>query len=59
MLLLAEIKEVNLSVNTDAMARDIYNECRTAGFDEPSNEFIFQKRFAVKHYINSNKISKK
>lgn len=50
------IQEVNLGVDTDAMAGDIYNECRTPGFDEPSDEFIFQKRFAVKtlHKLKQN-----
>jgi len=42
------IAEVNLGVDTDAMAADIYNESRTAGFDEPSDEFIFQKRLNVR-----------
>jgi cytochrome c553 len=40
--------EVNLGVDTDAMAADIYNESRTAGFEEPSDEFIFQKRLNVR-----------
>jgi len=40
--------EVNLGVDTDAMAGDIYHESRTKGFDEPSNEFIFQKRLNVR-----------
>ena len=42
------IKEVNVGVDTDAMAADIYNEIHTPGFEEPNNEFIFQKRFSVK-----------
>ncbi len=40
--------EVNLGVDTDAMAADIYNESRTEGFDEPSDEFIFKKRLNVR-----------
>jgi len=40
--------EVNLGVDTDAMAADIYNESRTEGFEEPSDEFIFQKRLNVR-----------
>ncbi len=42
------IKEVNLGVDTDAMSADIYSETITPGFDEPSDEFIFQKRLSVK-----------
>jgi hypothetical protein len=42
------MQEVNLGVDTDAMAADIYNEARTPGFDEPDDEFIFQKRYSVK-----------
>jgi len=42
------IKEVNLGVDTDAMSADIYSESRTPGFDEPSDEFIFQKRLSVR-----------
>ncbi len=42
------IQEVNLGVDTDAMSADIYNETITPGFDEPSDEFIFQKRLSVK-----------
>ena len=42
------ISEVNLGVDTNAMAADVYNESRTAGFDEPSDEFIFQKRLNVR-----------
>jgi len=40
--------EVNLGVDTDAMAGDIYHESRTKGFEEPSDEFIFQKRLNVR-----------
>jgi hypothetical protein len=42
------IKEVNVGVDTDAMAADIYNEIHTVGFSEPNSDFIFQKRFSVK-----------
>ncbi len=42
------IAEVNLGVDTDAMAADIYSETITPGFDEPSDEFIFQKRLSVR-----------
>jgi len=40
--------EVNLGVDTDAMAADIYNESRTPGFEEPSDAFIFKKRLNVR-----------
>jgi len=48
--------EVNLGVDTDAMSADIYNESKTAGFDEPSDEFIFQKRLNVRtlHKLKEN-----
>ncbi len=48
--------EVNLGVDTDAMAADIYNESRTPGFEEPSDEFIFQKRLNVRslHKLKEN-----
>ena len=42
------IDEVNLGVDTDAMAADVYSESITPGFEEPSDEFIFQKRLSVK-----------
>ncbi len=50
------ISEVNLGVDTDAMAADVYAESRTPGFDEPSDEFIFQKRLSVRtmHKIKTN-----
>ncbi len=50
------MQEVNLGVDTDAMAADIYNEIHTPGFDEPNDEFIFQKRLSVKtlHKIKTN-----
>ncbi len=40
--------EVNLGVDTDAMSADIYHESHTAGFKEPSDEFIFRKRLNVR-----------
>ncbi len=50
------ISEVNLGVDTDAMAADIYSESITPGFDEPTDEFIFQKRLSVKslHKLKNN-----
>ncbi|MEA3498825.1 MAG: hypothetical protein U9R16_07195 [Campylobacterota bacterium] len=50
------ISEVNLGVDTDAMAADIYSESRTPGFEEPSDEFIFQKRLSVRtlHKLKNN-----
>jgi len=47
---------VNLGVDTDAMSADIYSESRTLGFDEPSDEFIFQKRLTVRrlHQLKMN-----
>ncbi len=42
------IKEVNVGVDTDAMAADVYNETITPGFEEPDSEFIFKKRRSVK-----------
>ncbi len=50
------ISEVNLGVDTDAMSADIYSETITPGFDEPADEFIFQKRFSVKslHKLKNN-----
>jgi len=50
------IQEVNLGVDTDAMSADVYNEARTPGFDEPNDEFIFQKRLSVRtlHKIKTN-----
>jgi cytochrome c553 len=57
------IQEVNLGVDTDAMSADVYNEARTKGFDEPNDDFIFQKRLSVRtlHKIKTNikKASKK
>ena len=41
-------QEVNLGVDTDAMSADIYHESREVGFNEPSDEFIFQKRLSVR-----------
>ncbi|MEA2019544.1 MAG: hypothetical protein U9N59_13980 [Campylobacterota bacterium] len=50
------IQEVNLGVDTDAMSADVYAESRTPGFEEPSDEFIFQKRLSVRtlHKIKMN-----
>jgi len=50
------IEEVNLGVDTDAMAADVYTEARTEGFEEPNDEFIFQKRLSVRtlHKIKTN-----
>jgi len=50
------IKEVNLGVDTDAMAADVYTESRTPGFEEPTDEFIFQKRLSVRtlHKLKNN-----
>ncbi len=42
------MKEVDLGVDTDAMSADVYNEARTPGFDEPNDDFIFQKRLSVR-----------
>ncbi|MEA3512767.1 MAG: hypothetical protein U9R37_04105, partial [Campylobacterota bacterium] len=42
------MQEVNVGVDTDAMAADVYNEARTPGFEEPTEDFVFQKRFNVK-----------
>ncbi len=42
------IKEVNVGVDTDAMAADVYNEITTPGFEEPDAEFIFRKRRTVR-----------
>ena len=42
------IKEVNVGVDTDAMAADVYNEIHTPGFEEPDAEFIFKKRRTVR-----------
>ena len=50
------IEEVNLGVDTDAMAADVYSESRTEGFKEPNDEFIFQKRLSVRtlHKLKMN-----
>jgi len=42
------IQEVNVGVDTDAMAADVYNEAHTPGFEEPDPRFIFKKRYSVK-----------
>jgi len=55
------IKEVNLGVDTNAMAADVYNEAHTPGFERPDSEFIFKKRRTVrtlhklKKYIKDSK----
>jgi cytochrome c-type protein NapB len=50
------IEEVNLGVDSDAMAADVYNEAHTQGFERPDDEFIFQKRLSVRtlHKIKMN-----
>ncbi len=53
------IAEVNLGVDTDAMAADVYNEAHTPGFEEPSDEFIFQKRLSVRTLHKLKKSIKK
>jgi hypothetical protein len=53
------IKEVNVGVDTDAMAADVYNEIHTPGFKEPNSEFIFKKRRTVRNlYKIKNAIKK-
>ena len=42
------MQEVNLGVDTDAMAADVYNEAHTPGFEEPKDSFIFKKRYSVR-----------
>jgi len=42
------MQEVNVGVDTDAMAADVYNEIITPGFEEPDAEFIFKKRRTVR-----------
>jgi len=42
------LKEVNVGVDTNAMAADVYNEIHTPGFEEPDSEFIFKKRRSVR-----------
>ncbi len=53
------MQEVNLGVDTDAMAADVYNETITPGFDEPDDEFIFQKRLSVRTLDKLKKSIKK
>ncbi len=53
------IQEVNLGVDTDAMAADVYSETITPGFDEPNDEFIFQKRLNVRTLDKLKKSIKK
>ncbi len=42
------MQEVNVGVDTDAMAADVYNEAHTPGFEEPDPRFIFKKRYSVR-----------
>jgi hypothetical protein len=42
------MQEVNVGVDTDSMAADVYNESHTPGFEEPDPRFIFKKRYSVK-----------
>ena len=53
------IKEVNVGVDTDAMAADIYNEIITPGFKEPDAEFIFKKRRTVRGLFKIKQLFKK
>lgn len=53
------MQEVNLGVDTDAMAADVYSETLTPGFDEPNDEFIFQKRLSVRTLDKLKKSIKK
>lgn len=52
-------KEVNVGVDTDAMAADVYNEIHTPGFEEPDAEFIFKKRRSVRNLFNIKQAIKK
>jgi len=53
------IKEVNVGVDTDAMAADVYNEITTPGFEEPDAEFIFKKRRTVRGLFKIKQAIKK
>lgn len=53
------MQEVNLGVDTDAMSADVYSETITPGFDEPNDEFIFQKRLSVRTLDKLKKSIKK
>jgi len=53
------IKEVNVGVDTDAMAADVYNEIHTPGFEEPDSEFIFKKRRSVRGMFKIKQALKK
>lgn len=53
------MQEVNLGVDTDAMAADVYEETITPGFEEPDEEFIFQKRLSVRTLDKIKKAIKK
>ncbi len=51
--------EVNVGVDTDAMAADVYNEIITPGFEEPDAEFIFKKRRTVRGLFKIKQALKK
>jgi|GEM_PF-2496692 len=51
--------EVNVGVDTDAMAADVYNEIITPGFEEPDAEFIFKKRRSVRGLFKIKQVLKK
>jgi len=53
------MKEVNVGVDTDAMAADVYNEIITPGFEEPDAEFIFKKRRTVRGLFKIKQALKK
>lgn len=53
------IQEVNVGVDTDAMAADVYNEIITPGFEEPDAEFIFKKRRTVRGLFRIKQALKK
>ncbi len=53
------MKEVNVGVDTDAMAADVYNEIHTPGFTEPDAEFIFKKRRTVRGLFKIKQALKK
>ncbi len=53
------MKEVNVGVDTDAMAADVYNEIITPGFEEPDAEFIFKKRRTVRGLFKIKEALKK
>ncbi len=53
------MQEVNVGVDTDAMAADVYNEIITPGFEEPDAEFIFKKRRTVRGLFKIKQALKK